>query len=93
LIFQVNSEFPEIIAIVKKYEKTAQEYTEEDLYKSILEDVLSKFEPSEFNSMQNFHKNLSIGTGENIGLKTFDFKQKSIVNLTEHFYFKMKEVK
>ena len=93
LIFQVNSEFPEIIAIVKKYEKTSQDYTEEDLYKNILEDILSKFEPSEFNSMQSFHKSLSIATGENVGLKTFDYKQKSILKLTEHYYFKMKEVK
>lgn len=54
--------------------------------------MLSKFEPSEFNSMQAFHKNLSIATGENVGLKTYDFKQKSIIKLTEHFYFKIKEV-
>lgn len=92
LIFQVNSIYPEVIAIVKKYEKTSDELSGEEFYKSILEDVLSKFEPSEFNAMQSFHKSLSIAAGENIGLKTYNFKQKSIISLSNLFYFNYKDV-
>lgn len=92
LIFQVNSNFPEVLAIVKKYEKISDELTGEEFYKSILEDVLSKFEPSEFNAMQSFHKSLSIAAGENIGLKTYDFKQKSIIQLSNLFFNNFKDV-
>ena len=92
LIFQTNSEFPEILAIFKKFEKTSEDYTDESFYVTILEDVLSKFEPSEFNAMQAYHKNLSIATGQNVGLKIFDFKLKSIIKITEFIYYRIKEV-
>lgn len=92
MVFQTNSYYPEIIAIFKKYEKTSDDYTDESFLRSIMEDVLSKFEPSEFNSMQAFHHSISLATGENVGLKTFNFKQRSIIKLSEYIYLKIKEV-
>ncbi len=90
MIFQINSPFPEILAIVRKYEKLSEEITSENFFKNILEELLSKFSKSEFSSMQQYHKNISIATGMNVGLVTNDFKQKSIYRLIERYFYKIK---
>jgi hypothetical protein len=56
----------------------------------MLEELLSKFSNSEFSIMQQYHKNISIATGINVGLITTDFKQKSVYRLLEKFYYKTK---
>lgn len=40
--------------------------------------------------MQQYHRNISIATGVNVGLITIDFKQKSIYRLLEKFFYKTK---
>jgi phosphoenolpyruvate carboxylase len=90
LIFQVNSPYPEILSIVKKYEKLSDEIASENFFKNMLEELLSKFSNSEFSIMQQYHKNISIATGINVGLITTDFKQKSVYRLLEKFYYKTK---
>ena len=58
-----------------------------------MEDVLSNFDLPEFELMFDFHKNLSVATGENVGLRIQDYKKYSIMCLTENIYKKIIEVK
>ena len=73
-----------------KYEKLSDEIANENFFKNILEELLSKFSNSEFSIMQQYHKNISIATGINVGLITTDFKQKSIYRLLEKYFYKVK---
>ena len=90
LIFQTNSPYTEILAIAKKYEKLSDEISSENFFKNILEELLSKFSKSEFATMQQYHKSISICTGMNVCLVTNDFKQKSVYRIIEKFFYKIK---
>ena len=88
LLFQTNSPYAEVHAIVKKFDKLTEEnfannnnssidVNDYGFFQGLLEDVLSKFSNSEFDVMTIHHQNLSKATGINLGLTTSDIKKSS----------------
>lgn len=88
LVFQTNSHYVEVQAIVKKYDKLTEEnfsnnnnssidINDNNMFQGLLEDVLNKFSNSEFDVMTIHHQNLSKATGINLGLTTSDIKKSS----------------
>lgn len=92
LLYQTNSNYSEVIALIKKYEKLADEINpcSSGFLKSFMEDVLGKFSNSEFNIMTTYHMNISIATGVNVGFITNDYKQDCFLKILEKFYEKTK---
>lgn len=94
LIYQSTSSYPEILAIVKKYEKLSEEnmgvVNGPNFFQNLLEDVLSKFSHSEIDIMMTYHKNMSISTGINVGLSTSDNKKDCVINIMNRMLEKMK---
>ena len=86
LIYLKSSVYPELSQLLKKYEKTNFDSTNELFYKTLLADVLDKFSGKELDAMQDYHKILSISTGVNIGLVTSDYKKKSIMRVYEKLF-------
>ena len=80
LTFQLNSPYPEIIAIVTKYEKLPDDC---NTFNNVLEDLLSKFQNSEYSIMLQYHKMLSFATGINVGLLASESKEKNVFKLIE----------
>jgi hypothetical protein len=92
LLYQTNSNYAEVIALIKKYEKLADEINpcSAGFLQSFIEDVLAKFSNSEFDIMTTYHKNISIATGVNVGFVTNDYKKDCFLKVLERFYEKMK---
>jgi hypothetical protein len=91
LLFQVNSQYPEVLALTKKYEKVQDDISSSKFFGLLLEDVLSKFSNSEIDIMTNYHTSLSKATGVNIGLSTTDAKQECVSKVVENILLSLKE--
>jgi hypothetical protein len=94
LIFVTDSPYPEINAVVKKFDKLCEENpninSSGNYFQMLLEDVLGKFSNSEIDIMTTFHKNVSIATGMNVGLTTTDHKRDSVIRVAERMFAKSK---
>jgi hypothetical protein len=82
LIFQTNTNYSEIIAIIKKYEKI-DDLGSDRMFQSLLEDVLQRFNNSEIDIMTTYHSNISKATGINVGLITGDCKYDCAINIVD----------
>jgi hypothetical protein len=92
LLFQSNSQFSEVIALHKKYEKLAEEVNSSsaNFFKHLIEDVLGRFSNSEFNNMTAYHRGVSIATGVNVGLVESDNKQECFLKNIEKVFLHKK---
>jgi hypothetical protein len=91
LLFQVNSTYPEIIAINKKYEKVQEDISSPSFFAGLLEDILSKFSNSEIDIMTTYHNSLSKATGINVGISTDDMKKECIISVVSDILQQTKE--
>lgn len=85
LLYQTNSPYPEVTALIKKYDKLAEEMSinSPHFMKSLIEDVLAKFSNSEFDIMTTYHKNISTATGVNVGLSMSEGKDECFLKCLE----------
>jgi hypothetical protein len=96
LIYMNNSQYSEVLAIVKKYERMFDDkdntinINSPSFFQNLLEDVLAKFSNSEIDIMTTYHKNISIATGVNVGLSLNDNKNDSFLKIMERVYEKIK---
>jgi hypothetical protein len=91
LLFQVNSIFPEITAINKKYEKVQEDISSPTFFAGLLEDILSKFSNSEIDIMTTYHNSLSKATGINIGISTDDMKKECVIKVIDDILVTMRD--
>lgn len=89
LMYRLNSPYLEVNSIVKKYEKEAED---ENLYENLLEDLLQKLQNSELSIMKQYHKNLSIATGINVGLLCDVIEEKNFFKRMDKFFIKIKVI-
>jgi hypothetical protein len=92
LLFQTNSQFSEVVALHKKYEKLAEEVNSSsaNFFKNLIEDVLGRFSNTEFNNMTAYHRGVSIATGVNVGLVESDNKQECFLKSIEKVFLHKK---
>jgi hypothetical protein len=91
LLFQVNSQYPEVVAINKKYEKVQEDISSPKFFAQLLEDLLSKFGNSEIDIMTTYHNSLSRATGINVGLSTDDYSKQCITKVIEDIMAALKD--
>jgi hypothetical protein len=79
IVYQNNSGYSEINAIVKKYEKFSEDLSNPKYFEILLADILGKFSNSDLDVMTGYHKNISIATGINVGLSTQDNSKSCVI--------------
>lgn len=93
LIYQGNSPYPEVLAIVKKYEKLSEDIQNPKFFEVLLADILGKFSNSDLDMMTAYHKNISIATGHNVGLSVQDNSQFCIMKVMEKMFLEIQVIK
>lgn len=83
-------EINEIKKIIKKKLKDGFDLNNTQHYQIVLQEVLKHMSKSELDIMINYHKNLSIATGHNVGLFSDDYKKHSFLMMMHKMFFKIK---
>lgn len=93
---EMMSDYKEINEIKKKIKKQFKDgfdITNTSHYQIVLQEVLKHMSKSELDIMINFHKNLSISTGVNVGLFSDDYRKHSFLIVMHKLIYKIKAEK
>jgi hypothetical protein len=83
-------EINDIKKTIKKKLKDGFDLNNTQHYQIVLQEVLKHMSKSELDIMINYHKNLSVATGHNVGLFSDDYKKNSFSMMMHKMFYKIK---
>ncbi len=84
ILNQANIGYPEVTAIIRKFSKI--NINDDKVFRTLYEDILSRFSNSEINIMYTFHTNVSRVTGINVGLIVNEKFAFSVTDFIENIF-------